>query len=606
MSQSGPTSQHSATSVLNAFVGVEVIGEPRACIVALARHIATVLGAPAPAALVGDPPTPTPVLAALAELDVDYTVDLLGVVWEQLLGRADKRSQGAHFTPRDVADRIAQIAFEHLSEPSLPGVRIWDPSCGGGAFLLSAARWLDQHTARSRSNIVGALFASDIDPTALDVCDAALEIWSRGEARPHTAAADALLDLPDGWPVDFEVVIGNPPFLSQLAADTTRSEQRRQQLADRFESAKGAYVDEAGLFVELALTRVEVNGVVALIVPESILAARDSLPMRTFAFEHAALAALWLDEGQSFAAAVDVVALVLTPRPHAAANEQTSILVGVDANTDTAGDAVPSAPSPTADSWAPLLASALGVPNVDLGQGEHLGNGATITAGFRQHFYGISDAVVNGEASTEAPKLVTSGAIEPLRSLWGERSVKFAGNKWETPVLDYEAIADEKVASWFRSRQVPKLLLASQTRILEVVVDIDGSMVPSVPVVSVEPDDPERVWHLAAALTAPAVSAWMLSIAAGTGLSHDAIRVRAATLASLPLPSDPVKWDEGARLAQRAYEAASMREYTTYVSALKELAIVMNAAYRVSSTVGSWWWERFRLPAGFEATPRRK
>ena len=51
---------------------------------------------------------------------------------------------------------------------------------------------------------------------------------------------------------------------------------------------------------------------------------------------------------------------------------------------------------------------------------------------------------------------------------------------------------------------VPKVLVASQTKVIEAVVDEAGRAVPGTPVVSVEPTDPEvDVWHLAALLTSP-------------------------------------------------------------------------------------------------------
>ena len=606
MSDVATSTQHSATSsVLDVFGETGELDNPRRCIAALAFHIARSRGVGTPAAFAGDPAPPESLEAALAAAEFDCTVDLLGIVWEQLLAHADRRSQGAHFTPREVADRIANLAFDRVpNAQSSRKWKIWDPSCGGGAFLLAAARWLENAGNHSRSDIVASLYASDIDPTALDVCDAALEIWCNGEGRPTVASADALLELPDDWPANFDVVIGNPPFLSQLAADTTRTSQRRELLAERFHSARGAYVDEAGLFVELAISRVLAGGVVALIVPESLLGARDSLPMRTLASEQSAFVALWLDDGQSFAAAVDVVALVLIRRPQIAADhdsaEQTAISIGLD-------DAeVRCVRCPPPESWAALLAFALGVPPVEIDSPDALGDVATITAGFRQHFYGIAEAVANGNVSADTPALITSGTIEPLRCLWGEQSVKFAGHKWDSPVVDYDAIVDEKVASWFRDRQVPKLLLASQTRILEAIVDVDGHLVPSVPVVSVEPHDHKQLWHLAAVLTAPAVSAWMLGVAAGTGLSHDAVRVRAATLASIPLPEGKADWDVGASCAKRAHEAVTVGDHSAYVLALEELAVAMNAAYRVDDVVSSWWWERFRFPAGFEPTPTLK
>jgi len=570
----------------------------RVKISAYARHVSDVLGHATPSAFRDDPPTPKPIATALRSIEKDAcTIDSLGWVFEELLDSADRRSQGAHFTPRAVVDRVVDLA---LSRKTADGP-IWDPSCGGGAFLLGACRWLERHeSALPRTEIVARTFASDIDEIALDVCDATLEMWSGGEVRPATTAVDALLDLPPSWPHDFAAVLGNPPFLSQLSSDTTRTNERRARLTKHFAAAEGAYADEAALFVELAVARTRAGGVVGLVVPQSMLASRDSGPLRSYVERHAELDRLWLDAGQSFDAAVDVAALVLrlpaesseaSPRP-----AETEVHSGLDSATVRLV-----VETPTSASWGPLVAAAMGVPAVRLPEGAVLGDVAHVTAGFRQHFYGIADAVEESGSNSGCPRLVTAGAIEPLRSLWGTRMVKFAGQRWTSPVLRCDSIDDDAVRDWFVARQVPKILLASQTRVLEAVADPSGNLVPSVPVVSVEPQDSDLVWHLAAALSAPCTSAWMLGHAAGTGLSHDAIRVRAATLAGLPLPSNEYHWDEGARLAELAQAAADEGEFERHVDLLGSLAVAMNAAYGVEDRVGDWWWERLRLPTASNA-----
>lgn len=582
----------------------------RECIVALARRCADLLSLPQPSTFGSDPETPAPLGDLVGKLSIGQcTVDHLGTAWEQLLAVSDRRTHGAHFTPRRVADRVAELALTQRgaaiddanSETRGPTkeLRIWDPSCGGGAFLLAAARWLDVHTDHDRGSVVGAMYASDIDSTAVSVCDAALELWCGGSARPTTAVGDALLDLPPDWPADLDVVVGNPPFLGQLTSDTTRSADRRARLAAKYQSAAGAYVDEAGLFVELAVRHVAPDGVTALVVPESMLGASDAEAMRNAVTEDAHLCGLWIDDGQSFEAAVDVVAVILQ-RSLGAGSHSTNVTTGVESPfvlTTTA--------TPSASSWAPLLARALGVPSVRLLGTQTLGDLAVVTAGFRQHFYGIADAVAEAEpehAIDVRPKLITSGAIEPLRSLWSQKQVRFAGHRWTAPVLELAKVDDEQVRDWFTARCVPKLLLASQTKVVEAIVDTHGTFVPSVPVISVEPSDPSTLWHIAAALCAPAISAWMLTEAAGTGLSHDAIRLRAKTLAQVPMPTNQQHWDQGAAFAQQAHEAGDTGDMTGHRAALGDLAVSMNAAYGVEEYVASWWWERLRLPPGSPTT----
>ena len=142
----------------------------------------------------------------------------------------------------------------------------------------------------------------------------------------------------------------------------------------------------------------------------------------------------------------------------------------------------------------------------------------------------------------EHPRLVTTGAIDPLRLRWGDTSIRFGGADRRRPVVALAAPAssDPGLASWVGARLVPKVLVASQGRVVEAVLDEVGHLVPSTPVVSVEPRPGVDVTpaHLAALLSSPVASAWVHRQAAGSGLGAGRCRVSARLLTGLPLPAD--------------------------------------------------------------------
>ena len=526
----------------------------------------------------------------------ECTPDLLGLVYERLMASPQRRVRGAHFTPVGVADSVVGCAVDQLSDLNVADLTVWDPTAGGGAFLLAAARRIELETGRSRSEVVEGLYASDIDPIAIEVCSATLELWCGGSARPVTYVGDTLLDLPATWPATFDLIVGNPPFLGQLTSDTARDTNRRERLRAEFAAVAGGYVDESGLFLHLALSRKGPSGVVALLLPESMLAARDAKCLRVESDRLAPMVALWIDEEQSFEASVDVVAPVFgscegTP-PGVVTVTSASISVKV--------------PRPDVGVWSPLLAAARGVPGVRVVSSVGvLGDLATVTAGFRQHFYGLVGAVGEAKAPRDWSggelRLVTAGAIDPLHLLWGTGSVKFAGTKWDGPVVTLAAIGDDSVRRWFTNRCVPKILLATQTKVLEAVVDTDGVLLPSVPALSVEPRDVDDLWLLAAVLTSPWASAWLASRAAGSGLSVNAFRVRAKEVSALPLPGDREAWVRGGLLAAEAQEASSRGDAASYSAAMRQLGEAMVAAYGDDDdSVLDWWWGRLGMPEGSE------
>ena len=76
---------------------------------------------------------------------------------------------------------------------------------------------------------------------------------------------------------------------------------------------------------------------------------------------------------------------------------------------------------------------------------------------------------------------------------------------------------DEPVRTWFEALLRPKVVVATQTKVLEAAADVRGEVVPSVPVISVVPHDERRLWHLLAVLLAPPVSAWSIRQWGGRG-----------------------------------------------------------------------------------------
>jgi hypothetical protein len=263
---------------------------------------------------------------------------------------------------------------------------------------------------------------------------------------------------------------------------------------------------------------------VVFVQPLSVLGTRDGSTVRDLVGN--ALESIWIPDAQLFDAAVSVCAPVLR-KPQGYGVQRSS-------------DVIPS--------WTELAADAMGVPPLRL-TGEPLSSMADCTAGFRHEFYEVAAAVVehggNRELDATLPRLVTVGLIDPARLLWGTRAAKVAGATYARPLVDVS-----KLSKPFLLRRRPKVLVATQTRVIEAVADHDGSLWPSVPVISVLPldSDPEIIDLLLAALFAPPASVWAARLAVGTARSPGAIRLSASQLAHLPLPSDRDRWAEGARL----------------------------------------------------------
>jgi hypothetical protein len=253
---------------------------------------------------------------------------------------------------------------------------------------------------------------------------------------------------------------------------------------------------------------------VALLQPESVVAARDAAAVRRELAPM--LAGIWVPERPLFDAAVRVVGVLLD-------RGATAGVMG--------------------ERWSGLLADARGVPRVTLRGEGTLGAASTVTAGFRDEYYGLAPHV--REAHNGAAPLITSGLIDPGVSLWGRRPARFARQRWSAPAVDVTALGGSPVQAWVQRQLVPKVLVATQTRVIEAVADEAGAWLPCTPVITVVPSTLD-VWHVLAALLAPPVTAWAMRRAAGAALSADAVKLSAAQLRDLPLPRPGPDWDEAA------------------------------------------------------------
>jgi hypothetical protein len=255
------------------------------------------------------------------------------------------------------------------------------------------------------------------------------------------------------------------------------------------------------------------------------------------------------------------------------------------------------------DRWSrwSYLAPTGGVPSVALDASRTLDELARATAGFRDQYYALDDAVVDevdtddvgedGGAVDERlwPRLVTSGLVDPGCCLWGRRSARFRHRAWSRPRIDLAALrtSHPKVWRWAVDLLVPKVVVATQTRVVEAAVDLDGVWYPSTPTIAVVPR-PGELWSVAAVLLAPAVSAWAHERAGGSALARDAIKLSASDVAHLPLPTDGDAWSEGADRLERAVRDAAPAGRPS----LDAFAEAMGPAYGVGDEVGRWWLDR--------------
>ncbi len=477
-----------------------------------------------------------------------------------------RKRLGAWYTPEMLVEAVVEAAIttDLVASRRAVGddVVVVDPACGDGRFLAAAARRVAALGGRAR------LVGIDVDAGAV--------------ASACTVLPEATFVCGDGLVVPWgeervDLVVGNPPFLSQLARATTRGGAGSRGV--------GTYGDVAAEFLALAADVVaRSGGRLAMVLPQSILSSRDATDVRRKLDARATLAWSWWSPTHVFDAQVLTCALVFD-------------------------FAAPRSPGAAAGNWTHVVTERQAVPLLPvLSTAGTLGDRATLNANFRDQYYGLAGAV---GADRDGPPLVTSGLIDPGRCWWDERPITFQRRRITRPRVDLGAL-DEAMQRWAARRLVPKVLVANQTAIIEAVADPAGAHLPGVPVVAAYPtgthwddavdrgaaaaiDVEASVWQIAAVLTSPTASAWLWHQRAGTGLSAGTVRASPAVLAALPWPAGSL---DAAVAALRGGD-------------VRTCGAAVDAAYGADDPAVFAWWEallqrieaRAARPAADDAAP---
>jgi predicted RNA methylase len=511
-------------------------------------------------------------------------IEAMAVAYDRIRRAVDRNpSIAAWFTPPEAVERL--VAHAMARNPGT-GWTACDPACGTGHILVGVARALGR-MGWDRTRVAAAVHGMDLDPMAVAIARVRLSLVAGGTPRQwarRIRPGDAL-DAEAWGDRRFEAVIGNPPFLGQLAATSARTADARRARAERFGGAVRRYADEATAFLLLGC-RLAPAGTVSMLQPRSTMAAQDALAVRQACEATHALVAVETVPDRTFDADVQTVIVALCaarPRPRAV------LAIGEAGQVHRLGRG-----RLRGGAWSAALAAVHGVPDVPLRGDGTLGAIAEAGADFRQHYYGlrgrIHEAPAGGPGAADR-KLVTVGAIGCATLHWGDAPVRIHGRAWKAPVVrPSQCTGDRVLAPWCASRSGPKLVMATQTRVPEGWVDADGTVLPSVPVITVRARDGRAPWKAAAALLSPPVAAECWWRHAGAGMSANALRIGPRQLMDLPAPADHGAWHTGAACLRRWQAANDPRARARHA---RRFAEAMCDAYRIRPadrrTLLEWW-----------------
>ncbi|MEK6983209.1 MAG: N-6 DNA methylase [Nanoarchaeota archaeon] len=244
----------------------------------------------------------------------DFSVieaDILGKTYENFIGhvltgekrikekesKGKRKSEGIYYTPAYIVDYIVRNTVKEYikgkSIASINKVKVLDPACGSGSFLIKAFDALIEECEKIRKLnyeekkdlMLNCIFGVDKDERAVDICklNLSLKLAERGQKLPelhnNIKCGDSLIEDENISPNKyfkweekfreimqndgFDVVIGNPPY------GATQSKQEKDYLNKQYSDISKGEIETFALFYNKGLNLVSDGGLLGYITPDS-------------------------------------------------------------------------------------------------------------------------------------------------------------------------------------------------------------------------------------------------------------------------------------------------------------------------------------------------
>ncbi|MEM4258594.1 MAG: N-6 DNA methylase [Candidatus Thermoplasmatota archaeon] len=276
--------------------------------------------------------------------------DVLGQVYEQYLGKllaqtksgkakltngqAHRKEQGIYYTPTYIVDYIVKNTVGELlknKKTKVKDLKILDPACGSGSFLIKAFDCLHNHLSGGKESkqyridsqgkysikteiLKNNLYGVDLDNKAVEITKLNLLLKATEKDRRlpeevdvHIKHGNSLIDDETvvglnafKWEEQFkeimrkggfDVAIGNPPYISNWQLSETNREMVLY-LDKKYEDITIGHWDIYILFIRKALSLLKEDGYLSFIVPSSFAKEKYGKLLREFIVRNHTLVSL--------------------------------------------------------------------------------------------------------------------------------------------------------------------------------------------------------------------------------------------------------------------------------------------------------------------------
>ncbi len=178
----------------------------------------------------------------------------MGTVFEELLRKFNEENSvteaGEHFTPRDIVDLLADIAFEPVADMiSDSTYLIYDGACGTGGILTKSEERIKELASKHGKRISTHIFGQEKQPMTYATCKADLLIKGQGDEISNIAYGSTISEDGNSNRA-FDFMISNPPFGSPWKKDLDNwGYKDKKEITDSRFLVKSKYQQDSISFV---------------------------------------------------------------------------------------------------------------------------------------------------------------------------------------------------------------------------------------------------------------------------------------------------------------------------------------------------------------------
>ena len=522
-----------------------------------------------------EPPLPEPDLSRRNLEGIFYTADyivryMVANTVGAYLRDAEERLRAEYKVHEGLAEKTyakreqaAYLAYQSV----LQKIKVLDPACGSGAFLVGVFDYLLNENQRVdlilggnlasldeyvRDILSNNIFGVDVNEESVEITKLSLWLKTAQKNKQLTTldanirVGNSLIDSLDvvgdkafDWEAafgsggQFDVVLGNPPYVD---SETMVAHQlpEREWIAARYDTAAGNW-DLFVPFIEkgLSLLRDEPTARFGFIVPNKVLGVDYASTLRSHIDTHYCLEEIVDVSRDKVFTDADVYPVILLIRK-SCAGEGTRQVTVTRTLDPLVQEGVPWNSAYTKN-WTEYLATDRDLL-VALAKLPRLGDSLQVHASTTvNEAYLLIDEIQETSSPTAGQlKLINTGTIDRYSTTWGLHKTRYIKRGY-----DYPVVAQEKAAQkpWL---QHLRIIIAGMAQVVEAVGDPRREFFAGVSTVVVTCDDEDELYYALAILNSPVISAYFQQMHNSEAMAGGYINVKPGAIRDLPfVPYDP-------------------------------------------------------------------